>query len=120
MRIYVCDDSPEHRMLMRAVLDDQPDLEIVGEACEGGACLTDLERADVDVLVLDLRMPGMDGWEALERLNERQDRPRVLVMTSSPPDEVEARVRAKGASFLRKGASPEAVRDALRRLGADD
>lgn len=120
MRIYVCDDSPEHRMLMRAVLDDQPDLEIVGEAADGGEALTELAETDVDVLVLDLRMPGMDGWEALDRLRERGDETPVLVMTSSPADEVEKRVREKGAHFLRKGASPEQVREALRKLGADD
>ena len=118
MRVYVCDDSPEHRALMRAVLDDVPELEIVGEAGEGGACLVGIGNTDPDVLVLDLRMPGMDGWEALEHLRDRDDAPRVLVMSSSPEHEVEERVRAAGADFLRKSASPEEVRDAIRRVGA--
>src|SRR4051794_12091807 len=120
MRGYFCDDSPEHPALMRAVLDDEPHPQGVGEAAEGGAALTGVADTAADVLVLDLRMPGMDGWEALERLRERDDAPRVLVMSSSPPDEVEDRVRAAGADFLRKGASPEEVREALRRVGADD
>jgi len=117
MRVYVCDDSPEHRALMRAVLDGVPELEIVGEAGEGSACLTGVSDTGADVLVLDLRMPGMDGWEALERLRSRADAPRVLVMSSSPAHEVEDRVRAAGAQFLRKGASPDEVRDAIRRAG---
>ena len=117
MRVYVCDDSPEHRALMRAVLDDQSDLEVVGEAGEGGACLNELADTRPDVLVLDLRMPGMDGWEALERLRECDHRPAVLVMSSSPAHEVEDRVRAAGAEFLRKGASPDEVRETLRRVG---
>ena len=120
MRVYVCDDSPEHRALMRAVLDGEPGLEVVGEASEGRSCLCDLDATPADVLVLDLRMPGMDGWEALERLRDRDDAPRVLVMSSSPEHEVEARVREAGADFLRKGASPEAVRQAIRRVGGDD
>ena len=117
MRVYVCDDSPEHRALMRAVLADVPDVEVVGEAGEGSACLVGIENTDADVLLLDLRMPGMDGWEALARLAEREDAPRVLVMSSSPEHEVEDRVRAAGADFLRKGASPDEVRDAIRRTG---
>jgi DNA-binding NarL/FixJ family response regulator len=102
---------------MRAVLADEPELEVVGEAAEGSACLTGVVDTDADVLVLDLRMPGMDGWEALEHLRERDDSPRVLVMSSSPADEVEDRVREAGADYLRKGAPPEAVREAIRRLG---
>ena len=118
MRVYVCDDSPEHRALMRAVLADEPGLEVVGEAGEGGACLVGVSDTQADVLVLDLRMPGMDGWEALEHLRERgDDAPAVLVMSSSPAHEVEDRVRAAGADFLRKGASPDEVRDAIRRVG---
>jgi DNA-binding NarL/FixJ family response regulator len=117
MRVYVCDDSPEHRALMRAVLDDFPELEVVGEAGEGGACLVGVADTNADVLVLDLRMPGMDGWEALERLRGREDAPRVLVMSSSPAQEVEERVREAGAAFLRKGASPDEVRDAIRQAG---
>jgi DNA-binding NarL/FixJ family response regulator len=116
-RVYVCDDSPEHRALMRAVLADEPELEVVGEAGEGGACLSGVRDTGADVLVLDLRMPGMDGWEALERLRGHEDAPRVLVMSSSPAHEVEDRVRAAGADFLRKGASPEQVREAVRRVG---
>ena len=115
MRVYVCDDSPEHRALMRAVLDGIPGMEVVGEAGEGSACLVGVADTGADVLVLDLRMPGMDGWEALERLRERDDAPRILVMSSSPAHEVEERVRAAGADFLRKGASPDEVRDAIRR-----
>src|SRR4051794_18775082 len=118
MRVYVCDDSPEHRALMRAVLDGVPEMEVVGEAGEGSACLSGVVDTDADVLVLDLRMPGMDGWEALERLRERGDgAPRVLVMSSSPAHEVEERVRAAGADFLRKGASPDEVREAILRTG---
>jgi len=118
MRVYVCDDSPEHRALMRAIVEDVPGLEIVGEAGEGSACLNDLRERRPDVLVLDLRMPGMDGWEALERLRRCDDPPAVLVMTSSPAHEVEERVRAAGADYLRKGASPDEVRAAIRRLAS--
>ena len=118
MRVYVCDDSPEHRALVRAVLADDRDVEIVGEACDGEQCLSDLAEARPDVLLLDLRMPRVDGFAALEALRGRPDAPRVLVLTSSSADEVEDRIRAAGATYLRKGASPDELRRAVRALAA--
>jgi CheY-like chemotaxis protein len=111
MRVYVCDDSPEHRALVRAVLGEAA--EIAGEAADGRTCLDELDATQPDVLVLDLQMPGMTGFEVLDELRRRDDPPRVLVLTSSPPGEVGERVRAAGADYLRKGESPDVLRDAV-------
>jgi CheY-like chemotaxis protein len=113
MRVYVCDDSPDHRALVRAVLDGA--VEIAGEASDGRTCLDELAETDADVLLLDLHMPGMSGFEVLEELRRRGDAPRVVVLTSSPADEVAERVRAAGAEYLRKGAPPGELRDAVLR-----
>ena len=118
MRVYVCDDSPEHRALVKAVLADQSDMEVVGEGCDGEECLADLQSTEADIVLLDLRMPRVDGFAALAELRRRGDTPRVLILTSSAPEEVEERVRAAGAAYLRKGASPDELRRAVRALAA--
>jgi DNA-binding NarL/FixJ family response regulator len=113
-RVFVCDDAPEHRALVRAVLDTEDEVEIVGEAADGEQCLDGVAATDPDVLVLDLNMPGLDGWQVLERLG--RDHPRVLVLSSA--FDAGERVRAKGADFLRKGGPPTELVDAIRRLAA--
>ena len=112
--MFVCDDAPEHRALVRAVLADEPDLEVVGEAIDGATCLTGLALTRPDVLVLDLQMPVKDGWDVLAELRERPAAPRVLVVSSDAG--AAERVRAAGAEFLAKGAPIEALRAAIRRL----
>ena len=114
VRVFVCDDAPEHRALVRAVLADEPDLEVVGEAIDGATCLTGLALTRPDVLVLDLQMPVKDGWDVLAELRERPAAPRVLVVSSDAG--AAERVRAAGAEFLAKGAPIEALRAAIRRL----
>jgi DNA-binding NarL/FixJ family response regulator len=105
--------------LVRAVLSDAPEVEIAGEAGDGRACLEGVEETHPDLLLLDLRMPGMDGFEVLDELRERAgSSPRVLVLTSSPPEEVADRVHAAGADYLRKGAPPDVLLDAVRSLAA--
>jgi len=116
IRVFVCDDAADHRALVRAVLADQPDLEVVGEAIDGATCLTGLALARADVLVLDLQMPGKDGWYVLDELAGRTDAPRVLVVSSNAG--AAERVRAAGAEFLPKGAPVEALRAAIRLLGS--
>src|SRR5213596_1828144 len=64
-RVVICDDAPDHRALVRAVLADEPDVEVVGEAADGDTCMTAIALTDPDVLVLDLHMPGSDGFKVL-------------------------------------------------------
>jgi CheY-like chemotaxis protein len=111
--VFICDDVPEHRALMRAVLGDVPGVEVVGEAYDGATCLTALAVTSPDVLVLDLQMPGTDGWHVLEELREREDAPRVIVVSSDA--RAGDRVRAAGAEFVPKGAPVEQLRAAVAR-----
>jgi len=117
-RILICDDAPEHRALVRAMLASVPDVEIVGEATDGATCLTSIAVTRPDIVVLDLQMPGKDGFHVLEALRGRPDGPRVLVMSSAPAEEVRARVHAAGADFLAKGIPAEELAAAVRRLAA--
>ena len=112
--MFVCDDAPEHRALVRAVLDLEAEVEVVGEAADGEQCLDGVASTDPDVLVLDLQMPVLDGWQVLDRLHP--ERPRVLVLSSATG--VDDRVRAAGAEFLPKGMPPGELLDAVKRLAA--
>jgi DNA-binding NarL/FixJ family response regulator len=112
--VFVCDDAPEHRALVRAVLDMESAVEVVGEAADGAECLEGVAATHPDVLVLDLQMPRVDGWGVLEALHG--EGPRVLVMSSA--SDVDERVRATGAEFLPKGRPPTDLLDAVRRLAA--
>ena len=115
-RVLICDDAPEARAFVRAVLDGENGIEIVGEATDGATCLTSIALTQPDVVVLDLQMPGTDGFHVLEALRDRPRAPRVLVYSSARDEATLARVRAAGAYFLAKGASPDAVAAAVRQL----
>ena len=117
-RVLICDDAPDHRALVRAVLAEEPDLEIVGEATDGDTCLTAIALTDPDVLVLDLHMPGSDGFEVLAALSDLLVAPRVLVLSSTRDDDARARVSDAGAEFLCKGAPLGELAAAVRRLGS--
>lgn len=101
------------------LLDSQADLEVVGEAGNGEGALDEVARTDPDVVLMDVRMPGMDGVTATERLAALGDRPKVLVLTTFDLDEAAARALRAGASgFVLKDARPEFLLAAVRTVHA--
>ncbi len=119
IRIVLVDDQALFRSGLRMLLDSQADLEVVGEAGDGAAALTEVARTDPDVVLMDVRMPGMDGVTATERLAARGDRPKVLVLTTFDLDEAAARALRAGASgFVLKDARPEFLLAAVRTVHA--
>jgi DNA-binding NarL/FixJ family response regulator len=112
LRVFLCDDSPGFRALVRAVLNG--DVEVVGEAGDGRTGVEGVAATAPDVLVLDLRMPGVDGFAALDAVSELPSPPRVLVVSATPQDEAAGRLH--GVDFLPKGASHDELREAV--LGA--
>ena len=117
-RVLICDDEPAHRALVRAILHAEADVELVGEAAEGTSCLDEIRAARPDLVVLDLNMPGSDGFEVLRNLRHDPDAPRVLVLSSASATEVADRVRKEGAHFLRKGGGPDELTAAIRRIAS--
>ena len=117
-RILICDDEPAHRALVRAILGVEADVEVVGEAGDGTTCLDEIQAARPDLVLLDLNMPGSDGFEVLRKLRNDPEAPRVLVLSSASAEEVAARVREQGADFLRKGSGPDELTEAIRRAAA--
>ncbi|MFB9882539.1 response regulator [Planobispora siamensis] len=115
IRVLIADDHPVVRQGLRTFLDLQDDLEVVGEAADGTEAVALAESLSPDVLLLDLKMPVLDGLGTLERLAERGLSPRVLVLTSvSDRGDVAPAMRAGAAGFLYKDVEPMALVRAIR------
>lgn len=119
IRVVLADDQALFRSGLRLLLDSQPDIDVVGEAGDGVEALAEVERTDPDVVLMDIRMPRMDGVAATERLAAAGERPRVLVLTTFDLDEAAARALRAGASgFVLKDARPEFLLAAVRTVHA--
>ncbi|QCX29016.1 response regulator transcription factor [Nocardioides jishulii] len=105
----------------RMLVDSQPDMVVVGEAGDGGEALAQLAVTGTDVVLMDVRMPRMDGVEATRRLLAAPDAPRVIVLTTFDLDEYAfAAIRAGASAFLLKDATPPELLGAIRSVQAGD
>src|SRR6266545_1180151 len=86
-RILIVDDHPVLRAGLTSMLSTQLDIEVVGSASNGEEALALLEKIEPDVILIDLRMPGMGGLDAMRAIKLRQDPPRIIVLTSFDTDE---------------------------------
>lgn len=119
IRILLADDQAVVRAGLRMILEAQPDLEIVGEAADGSEAVTLTTALNPDVVMMDIRMPVVDGIEATRRLAGTPAR--VLILTTYGIDEyVYQALRAGAAGFLLKTDPPERVIDAVRVIAAGD
>jgi DNA-binding NarL/FixJ family response regulator len=113
IRVLIADDHPVVRQGLRTFLDVQDDLTVIGEAADGEEAVAMAESLTPDVLLLDLRMPVLDGLGALGRLGGLGVR--VIVLTSvSDPVDVAPAMRAGAAGFLYKDVDPAALVQAIR------
>ncbi len=124
-RIFLVDDQALVRAGFRMLIEAQPDMEVVGEAGDGRAALEALAVLRADVVLMDVRMPQLDGVETTERLvaAARADRPapKVIVLTTFDLDEyVFAAIRAGASGFLLKDARPEELLSAIRAVHSGD
>ena len=119
LRLGIADDNDGIRAMLTAVFSLEPDFEIVGEAANGAQALELAERDGLDLLLLDLSMPELDGLEVLERLSSsRPDLP-VVVYTGMTGDGVERRAQSLGArDVVLKGVPPTELVDRLRAAGS--
>jgi DNA-binding NarL/FixJ family response regulator len=121
IRVFLVDDQELVRAGFRMLIDAQSDLTVVGEAGDGGEALERLAVTRCDVVLMDVRMPRLDGVETTRRLAERPDAPQVIVLTTFDLDEYAfAAIRAGAAAFLLKDATPEALLGAIRTVHAGD
>jgi DNA-binding NarL/FixJ family response regulator len=125
IRVMIVDDQALVRAGFRMVLDAEPDIDVVAELGDGRAALEALPGREVDVVLMDIRMPRLDGIEATGRIVARgtADRPapKVLVLTTFDLDEyVYAALRAGAAGFLLKDAGPSELLAAIRAVHTGD
>ena len=121
IKVLVADDQPLARNGLQAMLGAQEDLEIVGEAADGAEAVEEALRLRPDVVVMDIRMPNVDGIEATRRLQEHAGAPKVLVLTTFDLDEyVYEALRAGAGGFLLKDAPPGQLAEAVRTVAAGE
>ncbi|MGQ5638923.1 MULTISPECIES: response regulator [unclassified Streptomyces] len=119
--VLVVDDQPLQRYGFRMLLDSVPETEVVGEAAHGAEAVRKTAELRPDVVLMDVRMPGMDGIEATRRIVAAGDRSRVLVLTTFDLDEyVHAALRAGASGFLLKDARPEELLAGIRAVAVGD
>jgi len=121
VRVLICDDQPLVRAGLRTLLGTQPDIEITGEAADGGSAVTAAARLHPDVVLMDVRMPGTDGIKATAAITSNDSSSRVLVLTTYDQDEYVFDALAAGASgFLLKDSRPEELIAGVRSVASGD
>lgn len=121
IRALLVDDQALIRAGLRMVLEEEPDIEVVGEAATGEEAVSMTRRLAPDVVLMDVRMPGTDGIEATRRIVEERPAARVLVLTTFDLDEYAFSALRYGASgFLLKDVPPGELADAIRSVASGD
>ncbi|MDH6579004.1 response regulator transcription factor [Kitasatospora sp. MAP5-34] len=120
-RVLLVDDQPLVRASLRMVITDAPDLEVVGEAGHGAQAVQLTAELHPDVVVMDIRMPGMDGIEATRLITSGSGTARVVVLTTFDDDDyVYAALRAGASGFLVKDMALDDILAAIRIVAAGD
>ncbi|MFI8099960.1 response regulator [Streptomyces sp. NPDC086023] len=118
--VVIADDQDMVRTGFRMILESQPDIEVLDDVVDGEAALAAVERHQPDVLLLDIRMPRLDGLEVTRRLAGRTT-PRIVIVTTFDLDEyVHAALHGGASGFLLKDASPAMLVEAVRAAAAGD
>lgn len=121
LRVLLVDDHPLWRQTLRSVIERGRFAVVVAEAASGAEAVDAARRANPDVVVMDIQMPGVDGVEATRRLLEDDPSKRVLVLSSSDErHDVSRALRAGAAGYILKTADSTAIREAIRRVAAGD
>jgi len=121
IRVLLVDDQTLVRAGLRMLCEASSDLEVVGEARNGQEAVQLAARTAPDVILMDLRMPGMDGMQATARILDARPAARVLVLTTFDDDDhVYPAIAAGACGFLVKDAAPDDLLDGIRRAAAGD
>jgi len=121
IRVLLCDDQALVRSGFRLILESREDIEVVGEVEDGREAIGLTRRVDPDVILMDVRMPNVDGVEATRRLVAGGSRARIIILTTFDLDEyVYEAIRAGASGFLLKDVQPAQLVDAIRVVEAGE
>jgi two-component system NarL family response regulator len=120
IRVLIVDDHKVVRVGLATMIGREPDMEVVGEAADGPAALAAYDALHPDVVLLDLRLPDMDGPAVITRLRQKDPQAKVIVLTSYDSDEdIFRAVEAGARGYLLKGAFPDGIlEEAIRTVHA--
>lgn len=116
MRVLVVDDDPDYRTMLRMQLEIRHRFEVVGEAGDGSEALEFLEHTVPDAMVLDLMMPGMDGYETIVHLQERHPELPVVAYTAVTGRQAQEHCDRHGIPLLRKSGDTSRLVETLREV----
>ena len=121
IRVLLADDQALVRAGLRKILESEPDLEVVAEAADGNEAIEAAARTQPDLVIMDIRMPALDGLEATRRLSTRPTAPRILILTTFGLDQyVYDALRAGASGFMLKDAPPDELVAAVRIVAHGD
>lgn len=117
IRVVVVDDVPELRLLVRLTLEDDPSIEVVGEAANGREGVEVVQQAEPDLVLLDLSMPDMDGLEAIPLMREHAPQARVVVLSGHEAGRVSLEALGQGASrYINKASGLDTIPQVVREV----
>ena len=117
IKVLIVDDHPLVRMGIRRLLEDLPDMQVIAEADSGEAALSLVKTKKPDVVLLDIKMPGIDGWEVTRRLKKSNPHIKIIAITAMTTDPLPMRILQLGAmAYLTKGSSIEEMATAIRKV----
>lgn len=117
IRVFLCDDVQAFRTLMRYTLEEDPAVQVVGEAADGRAGVDGVAETRPDVVLLDLAMPVLDGLEAIPLMLEAAPEVKIIGLSGFTSDRMEQAMLAHGAAaYLEKGADLEVIAATVRRV----
>lgn len=117
IKVLIVDDHALVRMGIRRLLDDLPDITVVGEAENGEVALVMVKSHAPDVVLLDMKMPGIDGWEVTRRLKKSNPNTKVIAVTAMSSDLLPTRILQLGAmGYLTKESGPDEMASAIRKV----
>src|SRR5437868_2302174 len=117
IRVFLTDDHLVVRKGLRGILEESEDIEVVGEAGDYGELVAGLKKQPVDVLVIDIAMPGKNGIDALKQLVKERPGLKALVVSMYPEDQFALRaLKAGAAGYLTKTSGPERLVEAVRTI----
>jgi len=121
IKVLIADDQALVRSGFRLILESRSDLEVVGEAADGEEAIREAERTRPDVVLMDVRMPGLDGVSATARLTAAPNPPKVVILTTYDLEEpLYAALRAGASGFLLKDVRPVDLAEAIRVVAGGD